>query len=300
MGELGKASRGIALAIALAVSGTFSARAWADAAAEIDAGEAAYAGLDYEKANSLAQRAVASRGLSHDQVVRAYRLLGRTYAVLGKSQQAIDAFEKLLTYAPDEKSDPSQTPRIQEAFSEAQGFWAGYPTKPGLEAATVALRVNSPGTLRVRLKDPTHQVKKIVVGYRWGASGPYTTGDHAPAETVNVEVPPGPPGVARFDYYVIALDGLDDQAFTVGDPTTPKTVLAEMAPVGGGGGGGEEKGGKSIFASPWFWIVAGVVVAGGTAGGIVAANPPKAKDVTLPPTGANLTPSLICGGAKCN
>jgi tetratricopeptide (TPR) repeat protein len=106
MGKLGRSSRWVALAIALAVSGTFSARAWADASADIDAGEAAYAGLDYEKANSLAQKAVGQRGLSHDQVVRAYRLLGRTYAVLGKSQQAIDAFEKLLTYAPDERADP--------------------------------------------------------------------------------------------------------------------------------------------------------------------------------------------------
>lgn len=295
---MGRAGRGTtwlaATAIALAVSGSVSVVARADAAADIDAGEAAYAGLDYERANSLAQKVVATRGLTHDQVVRAYRLLGRTYAVLGKSQPAIDAFEKLLTYAPEERSDTSQTPRIQEAFSEAQGFWAGYPTKPGIEATTVALRVHAPGTLRVRLKDPTHQVKKVVVGYRWGATGAFTTTDLAPAETVSVEVPSGPPEVARFDYYVIALDSLDDQAFTVGDPVTPKTVLAEVPAAGGGGGG--ERGGtdRSIFASPVFWAVAGAVIAGGATGAYFALRKPT--DVTQAPTGATFTPALFCGG----
>jgi hypothetical protein len=285
----------MAIAIALAVSVTVSTRAWADAGADVDAGEAAYAGLDYEKANALAQKVVATRGLTHDQVVRAFRLLGRTYAVLGKHQQAIDAFEKLLTYAPEERTDTSQTPRIQEAFSEAQGFWAGYPTKPGMEATTVALRVRTPGTLRVHLHDPTHQVKKVVVGYRWGATGPFTTTELAPAETVNVDVPPGPPDVARFDYYVIALDGLDDQAFTVGDPTTPKTVLAEVPSVVAVAAGGREHGeGKSVLASPVFWIVTGAVIAGGATGAYFALRKPT--DVTLAPTGASFTPALFCAG----
>jgi hypothetical protein len=289
------------VALALAVSATIASPARAaDASADIDAGEAAYAGLDYDKANLLAQKVVAVHGLTHDQVVRAYRLLGRTYAVLGKSQQAIDSFEKLLTYAPDEKADKAQTPRIQEAFSEAQGFWAGYPTKPGLEATTVALRVGLPGTLRVRLHDPTHQVKKIAVGYRWGGTGNFSTTELAPAETLNVDIPPGPAQTSRLDYYAVALDGLDDQAFTVGDAATPKTVLAEMAPVGGGGGGGDKSGGKSVFASPVFWIIAGAVIVG--AGSAVAAVElkPKAKDVTLDPTAANLNSALFCGsGVRC-
>src|SRR5579859_6348593 len=130
LGSMGEGTRlrgwVASITIAVAVSGTFAAPAWADAGTDLDAGEAAYAGLDYDRANGIAQKVVATRGLSHEQVVRAYRLLGRTYAVLGKSQQAIDAFQKLLTYAPDEKTDSSQPPRIQEAFSDAQGFWAGY------------------------------------------------------------------------------------------------------------------------------------------------------------------------------
>jgi hypothetical protein len=298
MGEPRRTGKRVAaLAIALALSGGISTRAWADAGADIDAGEAAYAGLDYEKANTLAQRAVASHGLTHEQVVRAYRLLGRTYAVVGKSQQAIDAFEKLLTYAPDEKVDQSQTPRIQEAFSEAQGFWAGFSAKPGMDATTVALRAAKPGTLRVHLRDPTHQVKKVVVGYRWGGTSAFVTADVAPVETMNVELPAGPPEVARLDYYVVALDGLDDQAFTVGDPNTPRTVLAEVAPASAGGGGGgiaEHAGGHSIFASPVFWAVTGVVIAGGVTGAYLATR--KATDVTLPPNNANITPSLFCGG----
>ena len=43
------------IAIAVAVSGTFGTPAWADAGTDLDAGEAAYAGLDYERANGIAQ-----------------------------------------------------------------------------------------------------------------------------------------------------------------------------------------------------------------------------------------------------
>ncbi len=234
-------------------------------------------------------------------MVRAYRLLGRTYAVLGKAQQSIDAFEKLLTYSPDEKRDASQTPRIQEAFSEAQGFWAGYPSKPGLDATTVALRVHAPGTLRVTLRDPTHQVKKVVIGYRWGGMGSYSTSEQAPADTINVDIPPGPSTVSRFDFYVDALDGLDDQAFSVGDPAAPKTVIAEALPVSANGGssggtGVAQGGGHSIFASPVFWIIAGVVVVGAATSTYFITRKPT--DVTLPPTGANLVPSLFCGNTS--
>lgn len=289
-----RASAAAALVLTIAMAAATPARA--DAGADMDAAEAAYAALDYDRANSLAQKVVATPGLTHDQLVRGFRLLGRTYAVLGKAQQALDAFERLLTYAPDEKGDPSQTPRIQEAFAEAQGFWAGFSARPGLEASTVALRVHMPGTLRVELRDPTHQVKQLVVGVRWGTGGAFETTTQAPADTVNIDIPAGPPGVARLDYYVIALDGQDDQAFTVGDASAPRTVLAEAPAVAPSSAAASEqaRGGSSIFASPVFWIAAGLVVAGGATGAYFAARKPS--DVTAPPTAANLAPSLFCGG----
>jgi hypothetical protein len=296
MGETRFFARAVApLAVVLALSGTFSTYAWADAASDLDAGEAAYAALDYDKANTMAQKVVATHGLTHDQVVRAYRLLGRTYAVLGKTQQATDAFQKLLTYQPDEKSDPSQTPRIQDAFSEAQGLWAGYPTKPSIDASTVALRVHLPGTIRVRLHDPTHQIKKVVVGYRWGGSGPFTVAEQPPAETINVDVQPGPATVSRLDYYADALDGMDDQALVAGDQSTPKTAIADMPASGGPSGtgagaiGSEQGGGHSIFASPVFWIVTGVVLAGAATGTFFALH-------KGPSNAANLSPILGCEG----
>jgi hypothetical protein len=277
------------------------------AAADIDASEAAYAAIDFERANLLAQRAAGARGLTHEQLVRAYRLLGRTSAVLGKPREAIDAFVRLLAYVPDEKADPSQTPRIQQAFSEAQGFWGSYATKPGVEATTVALRVQSQGTLRVRLHDPTHLVSRIVVGYRWGNTGPFTTAEVAPVESFNVELVPGPPQVARLDYYVLALDAADGQAFVAGDPTTPRTALAELPPAvasgaqGEGAAGaesgregvrGERRGGKSIFASPIFWVVAGAVVVTAATSTYFALRKPV--EVSLPPTQGDFTAKLLC------
>src|SRR6478672_10200209 len=159
--------------------------ALASAPADVETAEQLYAKLDYEQANAVAERVVKKSALTHDQLVRAYRVLAVTYAVLDKEEQARDAFLQLLTYDADYQADPNLGPKVNTPFMEARGSFRSLPTKPGIDVSA-AVSTNG-GTLRVTTRDPTRIVKKVNVGYRWTSSGEYTVSQINPGESVAVE-----------------------------------------------------------------------------------------------------------------
>jgi hypothetical protein len=262
------------------------------APADVETAEQLYAKLDYEQANAVAERVVKKNGLSHDQLVRAYRVLAVTYAVLDKEEAARDAFLQLLTYDADYQADPNLGPKVNTPFMEARGSFRSLPTKPGIEV--VAAVSTSGGTLRVTTRDPTRIVKKVNVGYRWTSSGEYTVAPITPGEAVAVEVAAAPANRTRLDYYVQALDERENAVLEAGNPNVPKSAFAEAGggDKGGGGKGGKESG--SILSSPFFWIFAGAAVAGGGTALFFALRPSD------PPTKAALSPVIACGEARCN
>jgi len=258
--------------------------------ADVETAEQLYGKLDYEAANSVAERVVKLKGQSHDQLMRAYRILAITHAVLDNEEKARDAFIMLLTLDPDFQLDTNLGPKVSTPFSEAKGHWKAQPTKPGIEVQ-VAVRAQEAGVLRVTTRDPTKMVKKVTVAYRWGNSGEFTTSTIAVGDGVAVEVAASPPGKTRLDYYVQASDERESVVLESGTPQVPKTAFAEAK--GAGGGGGKDSGGGFV-GSPTFWIIAGaVVVAGGSTAAFFALRP---KD---PPTQATLTPTIGCGTDKC-
>jgi hypothetical protein len=289
------AARSVAVAFSLAVASAGASARAATPQQEVEAAETAYANLEYEDANKAAERALRLRGLTHDQLVRAYRVLGLTAGSLGKEQQARDAFVTLLALDPDFQLDSAVSPKVQSPFFEAKGYWRSVAVKPGMEAQTL-LRPKEPGTLRVTLRDPSHLVKKMQVAYRWGAMAPMTASTPAPAEVVSIDVPEPPSGVTRFDYYVAATDDRDNVVFEVGNAAVPRTAVVEPEKVTVVAGKREE--GSSIFASPWFWIPVGVVVVGAAATGTYfAVHTTEVR--TTPADKATLSPSLSCGGTPC-
>ncbi len=267
--------------------------------ADLEAAETAYAELEFDTANKLSADVIKQRGLTHDQLVRAYRLFARTHAVLGHDKDARAAFVVLLTIAPDEKEDRGLPPKVTDRMMEARGVLSGYQAKPGIEVTPV-LHAHEAGTLRVTTRDPTRIAKKVVVGWRWGAAGKFTTSDIATGD-VTVDVPVSPANVSRLDYYVQAFDDRDDAVFEVGNPTTPKTIslappTRDEAPPPPKPRDTKDEArptGKSIFASPIFWAVVGVVVIAGSVITYAATRPGTA-------TSASLSPSLVCGTARCN
>jgi hypothetical protein len=262
------------------------------APADVDTAEQLYAKLDYEQANAVAERVVKKSGLTHDQLVRAYRVLAVTCAVLDKEEQARDAFLQLLTYDADYQADPNLGPKVNTPFMEARGSFRSLPTKPGIDVSA-SVSTNG-GTLRVTTRDPTRIVKRVNVGYRWTSSGEYSISQINPGEVVvAVEVAAPPPGRTRLDFYVQALDERENAVLEAGNPSVPKSAFAEAGVGGGPARGGKTEGG-SIFASPFFWIAAGVVVVGGSTAAFFALRPQD------PPTRATLSPVIVCGTDRCN
>lgn len=266
----------------------------ADAATDLAAAEKLYADLDYDRANLMAARVIAGKGLSHGELTRGLRLLALTDATLGREEQAREEFIELLTYAPDFQVDPNLGPRVTAPFLEARGYWRSQAEKPGMEA-TATVHSEGQGTLRVVTRDPTHIVKSGTVGFRWGSSVAYVTLPLAvsgPGDGVAFDIPERPANLARFDYYAQVFDERGNAVMEVGNPTSPKSVIVD-APKGGPITGGPEK--KSLFASPIFWAVAGVVVAGAATTTYFLARPKAATGATL--TGGADCGSVASGGA---
>ncbi len=304
-----RANRGLALAalVPLVLAGSLaSAPASAQRAkpsagatlqsapADVETAEQLYAKLDYEQANAVAERVVKKNALTHDQLVRAYRVLAVTYAVLDKEEQARDAFLQLLTYDADYQADPNLGPKVNTPFMEARGSFRSLPTKPGIDVSA-SVSTNG-GTLRVTTRDPTRLVKKVNVGYRWTSSGEYTVSQINPGEAVAVEVGAAPPTRTRLDFYVQALDERDNAVLEAGNPNVPKSAFAEAGASRGGGSGGNggKSEGGSVFSSPIFWTFIGVAAIGGGTALFFALRPND------PPSSAQLSPIIRCGGDRCN
>ncbi|MBX3259927.1 MAG: hypothetical protein KIS78_29285 [Labilithrix sp.] len=295
--------RRVVLSVLLGVSATSAASAQpkgkdraaraAEAPADVETAEQLYAKLDYDKANEVAERVTKQRNLSHDQLVRAYRILAVTDAILDKEDQAREAFLQLLVFDPEYTVDTNLGPKVSAPFIEARGQFRSLPSKPGMEVVA-NVRADG-GQLRVTTRDPTRIAKKVSVGYRWTSSGEYTVTTVGVGEA-SVEVAPATAGRTRLDFYALALDERDNAVFEAGNPQVPKSAFAEAgARPGGGGaaGGGNEKSGGSVFSSPVFWIIAGAVVAGGGTAAFFAFRPED------PATRASLSPQIRCGAELC-
>lgn len=302
-----KASRSFAhavlfsFALGLGVSFVDTSALAADATIEPDlaAAEAAYGQLNYEDAAKRAEAVSKRHGLSHEQLVRTYRVLSFSRAAIGDDEHARESFILLLTYDPDHKVDKTLGPKVQQPFLEAKGYWRQQMGKPGVEAQVGALRQGSTSTLHIITRDPSKVVKTVVVGYRFGAQGKFetsnvTVGDQA----VNVSIPVGE---TRLDYYAQAFDSNENVVFEVGSPSSPKTSLVDVKPVSAPNPALGEKGESSgsIFSSPLFWVATGVVIAGGAVGTYFLANGKTTREERLPPTGATVSPILFCGFERC-
>ncbi|MEO7112254.1 MAG: hypothetical protein ABI183_17545 [Polyangiaceae bacterium] len=261
---------------------------------DLDKAEQSYANLDYEAANKTAQSVVKQHGLSHSELVRAYRIIGVTHAILDHDDAAQAAFVMLLTYEPDYQADQNLGPKVTTPFFEARGFWRGQPVKPGIDA-TATVHAKGAGSLKATIRDPSHIVKRAEVGYRWGGVGPFKTKALSAGEQVNIDIAEAPSGTTRFDYYVQAFDDKDNAVLESGNATTPKTVTVQVEQTHAAVVVGDDKKKSSIVSSPGFWAVVGGVVAVGAAVTIFALARPKDE-----PTSASLTPSLNCGSAPCN
>ena len=257
----------------------------------VEAAEQAYATLNYDVANQITSKLTLQHGLTHDVLVRVYRLHAISLAILGREEQARDAFVLLLTYSPDYQADQNLGPKVETPFLEARGFWRAQPAKPGIELS-VELHHDGPGVLHVTTHDPTHVVKEVHAAYRWAGAGDFVVGSVATGDAIAVDVPAPPPGATRLEYWANATDDRDDVVFETGNAQAPKVAVVEIPPEAP-----PPKKPASLLASPFFWLVAGAVVVGGATAVYFVARPGPATSTTLTPTlhcGDPTDPSAVC------
>jgi hypothetical protein len=264
---------------------------------DLEKAELLYGNLSYDEANKLAVSVTRQKGLTHDQLVRAYRIAAITHAILDREDPARDAFVMLLTYEADSQADPNLGPKVTTPFFEARGFWRGQPVKPGIDA-TATLKAKEPGTFKVTVRDPSHIVKRAQSGWRFGPTGEFKVRPITPGDPVTIDIPAPPANVTRFDYYVQAFDEKDNVVLETGNDKQPKTTTIEVpAPVvvAGPTGPGTEKKSGGIFSSGVFWgVLAGAAAIGGGTAIFFATRPSQEAG------SASFAPSLNCGGARCN
>jgi hypothetical protein len=255
--------------------------------AELSLAEKAYTSLDFSQAKALAEKLREGGGLDHEQLQRATRVWALSSAALDKNDLARDAFTLLLAYDPDYKLDAKLSPKFQEPFAEARGYWKAQAKRPGVEA-TASLHVGSLGAIRVQTRDPSEIAVRVSVGYRWAPAREYTVGAARLGDT-QVDVAVAPAGSTRLDYYVQVFDAKDNIVFEDGNPESPRTAIALAEPTTA------RKADKSIFASTWFWVAGAAILTAGGVGTYFAVRPTQSD-----PTAFRASGVAVCGGTPCN
>ncbi|WP_394839297.1 hypothetical protein LVJ94_20640 [Pendulispora rubella] len=261
---------------------------------ELADAEKLIANVDFEGAIPVLERISKRNGLSHEQLIRVYRNLATAHAVVGHANVARDIFVKLIAIDPDFKIDQNMSPRVKAPYFEARGSWSAQSIKPGIEASSQVHR-GSDSRIVVTLRDPTRMASKVVVGYHWEGSDPFTVKTSGATATTTLVVPPPKDKATYLEVYAQALDGNDGVLFESGSPTKP--IVTEAPPAAPDGAlnsvDGSDRNSKSVFASPVFWVVAGAVILGGAAAAYFLARPND------PATTQQINPLIRCSGGTC-
>lgn len=249
-----------------------AAAARADAAA-LDAARKAYADLSYEGCRDQARESLEDKAALPERV-DAYRLLGLCQAALGDTEEAHDAFVKMLAIDPAAELPAGLSPRFTSSYLEAKGYWVG---KKPLDLVVEEERVEGKKRIvRLAVKDDAELVDKIA----WEDD----EGERAPglkaAERMELELPAELAvklvGLDRHGGVVVEHALAGPQVASAVDPTTSSSG----ATSGEVSDGEEDAGG-----GPWLWVGvaagAGVLLAGGAAAAVAGIMLAPADSVTL-------------------
>jgi hypothetical protein len=248
---------------ALALGGATASRADALAGAQ-----RAYADVDYARCRDEAGKALAAPA-DKPARVDAWRYLGLCAAALGDTEQAREAFKRMLAIDRDARLPEGLSPRFTSSFREAKGsFLTGAPLSFTIEQQTVEGGLRA---VRLKVVDELGLVHKI--GWR-GAAGS-SGGPVRAAALLELEVP------AEADVTIYALD---PQGGEVALLFLPARTSGAAEPVATAPPAPPDDG------FPWLvvgGVAAGVLVLGAVGAGLAAyLAPPQAvtlsTDVVFP------------------
>jgi tetratricopeptide (TPR) repeat protein len=255
---------GLVVAVATCVAGARVARAqeFPDNPL-IQQGIDLYNDLEYEASIEALQRALVRAENIPQQKVAIFKYLALDYLVLGRTDDAPQAFRQLLAIEPEFALDPAVfSPDHRQFLEGVRAQWIaegrpGYvPPEQRLRPAEIDHELPAQATrgesleVFVTVLDPDVRVRNVVLAYRPQGETAFVRLDAAPSGGGFRATIPGdavaPPVI---EYYFEALDAAGNVAGRRGDARVPLRV-----PVPG-----EEEGG--ILTKWWFWTAIGVGVA---------------------------------------
>ena len=238
-----------------------------------------YNDQEYQQVVGLTVAVLGTVGASVDQKVEANELLGLSQLILGRDEQARQAFTRLLRLRPGHRlRDPSGSPKLRSFFAAVKR------AMPLTEAAVLRLssppaaRAGSRLLLRASMRGVRWQGHRALL--RWRRGGELTWqavrarrqgGDKIQAALLL----PASGRAYMLEYYLELLDAKGRRVATAGQPGRP--LSARVAATR------RASGGTSLVRKWWFWVAVGAVVVGGTTAGIVALSNEEAPRGNLQP-----------------
>ncbi len=229
----------------------------------IQSGIDLYNDMEYEQSIDTLQRALVRSESVPAQKIAIFKYLALDYLVLGRTEDAQQAFRQLLAIEPDYRLDPAIfSPEHVQFLEGVREQWVaegrpGYiPPEQRLRPATLdhdlpaeAARGESLEVL-TRVDDPDSRVQTVVLAYRPAGETGFVREDARPtANGYSATIPGDRVAPPVIEYYFEALDRNGNVVGRRGDERIPLRV-----PVPG-----EEEGG--VWTKWWFWTIIGVGVA---------------------------------------
>jgi tetratricopeptide (TPR) repeat protein len=247
-------------------------RAWAATGnKQLDDAMALYDDLEYAKAAPALEAALAQPGLTVDEQVAGLRDLALAYIALGRDDDAVAAYKRLLAVAPDFQVPEADGAKAQDLLARARAE-APRPVRVTSVPTPATPRAGQAVTFEVRVDDPGARVASVTVYYRARGAAAYSSVKTSRADggAYGAQVSGAFVAGPGLEYYVVAVDAAGQSVGGEGSAATPLSLAVGAARAGG------KK--KPIYATWWFWTGVGGVVAGGIVAAILLSGSSSPSD----------------------
>ena len=246
--------------------------------------------MEYRRALKMADKLLAAGGRGPTELVQAYRIRGLCLAGLGKAEESMQAFRRLLAIDPGFRLSTDVSPRLAGGFYQAVAYAKNQkpitlvhrPPETGVGEPLAAVSVSLQA-------DPLGMVKLIRLVYAPdGGADQVSEQTVAGLGEVSLRLLEGPTGSGQVAYFIEALDEKGSVLKRVGSledrlrwqrakpEATPVVARQDLSPPAPAAppveqeepGQDEEE--TVWYKTPWFWATVGLVVAGAAAGTAVA------------------------------
>ena len=245
----------------------------------------AFSAMDFEKALDLLERALSEGGKTPGELVRIYSLRAQSLALLGRLEQAREAFRIVLSIDPAFRLPPDASPRLTQPFSKVLAE-----KTPPLELRLVPGRISAaaPPQLLLTLIDPLRLSGEVTIYARWAGRADFvplrlavTPGNEVQVQLSGLERPG--PATEYLEYYAELYDRFSNRLAVRADAAHPLRALLqkEEKPVALPPAAPLPAPTPAWYSKWWVWAIVGTAIAagGGVAAGVILSRPaPQERD----------------------